>query len=119
MPWLETSPVEQRKEFIAAVVRGQHSFAEVCRRFGISRKNGYKWWNRHLVELATEGQCKFEDRSRKPHRSPKALPVELENLIVDARKERPTWGPKKLRAWLLKANPRKAFPSVSTFAAVL
>src|SRR5262245_18897451 len=100
MPWLETSPVQQRKEFIAAVVRCEHSFTELCRRFRISRKNGYKWWNRYLVEQASERP--FENRSRRPHRSPNAIAPEIEGMIVYLRKERPFWGPKKLLVLVAK-----------------
>jgi transposase InsO family protein len=119
MPWLETSPVQQRKEFIEAVKRREHSFSELCRRFRISRKNGYKWWNRYLVEEARGRQVSFEDRSRRPRRSPSRLKSELEEAIVALRKKRPHWGPKKLRAVLKKANPKLKWPSESTFADVL
>ena len=44
--------MEQRKEFLGAAMRGEHSFTELCRRFGISRKNGYKWLNRYRIDLA-------------------------------------------------------------------
>ena len=46
MASLETTPMEQRREFVEAAIRREHSFAELCRRFGISRKNGYKWLDR-------------------------------------------------------------------------
>lgn len=118
MPWLETSPVEQRKEFIAALVRREHSFTETCRRFRISRKNGYKWWNRYLIEQAA-GDKLYENRSRRPHRSPNAIAPELEAAIVELRKQRPYWGPKKLLALLAKADASMKLPSESTVAAVL
>ena len=119
MPWLETSPVQQRKEFIEAVLRGEHSFSEQCRRFGISRKNGYKWWNRYLIEHATGREVSLSDRSRRPRRSPRRLKAELEEEIVALRKQRPHWGPKKLRVVLVKQKPKKKWPSDSTFADVL
>jgi transposase InsO family protein len=112
--------MEQRKEFLEAAVRGEHSFTELCRRYGISRKNGYKWLNRHLIELAVPGgKTSFADRSRRPHNSPTAISAEVEAAIVELRKQRPHWGPKKLRVVLAKQNPDVAWPSESTFAAVL
>ncbi len=39
--------MQQRQEFLEAAIRGEHHFTELCRRFGISRKNGYKWLNRY------------------------------------------------------------------------
>jgi transposase InsO family protein len=112
--------MEQRKEFVEAAVRGEHSFTELCRRYGISRKNGYKWLNRHLIELAVPGgKTSFADRSRRPHNSPMAISAEVEAAIVDVRKQRPHWGPKKLRIVLAKQCPELELPSESTFAAVL
>lgn len=112
--------MEQRKEFLEAAMRGEHSFTELCRRFGISRKNGYKWLNRHRIELAFPGgKVSFADRSRRPHNSPTAISAEVEAAIVDVRKQRPHWGPKKLRIVLAKQCPELELPSESTFAAVL
>jgi putative transposase len=112
--------MEQRKEFVEAAIRQEHSFTELCRRFGISRKNGYKWLNRYRDELAfPDGKMSFDDRSRRPHRSPTAISSEVEAAIVELRKQRPHWGPKKLRVVLAKQKPELALPSESTFAAVL
>ena len=112
--------MEQRKEFVEAAIRGDHSFTELCRRFGISRKNGYKWLNRYRIETTfPSGKASFADRSRRPRRSPTAIAVEVEAAIVELRKQRPHWGPKKLRVVLGKHNPEVALPSESTFAAVL
>ena len=112
MPWKETSPVEQRKAFIREWEREQSSVAELCRRFGVSRKTAYKWIGRYL-----EG-CELEDRSRRPHGCAHGVPDWLEDAIVLARKQRPRWGPRKLRDALKRANPDVALPSVSTFAAI-
>jgi len=112
--------MEQRKEFVVAAMRGEHSFTELCRRYGISRKNGYKWVNRYRIELTfPDGKMSFGDRSRRPHNSPTAIAAEVEAPIVELRKQRPHWGPKKLRVVLAKQNPDIALPSESTFAAVL
>ena len=43
MPWLETSPVEQRERFIRDHRLELYTMAELCARYGISRKTGYKW----------------------------------------------------------------------------
>src|SRR6266513_603121 len=114
MPWLEISPMEQRKEFLEAAVRGEHSFTELCRRFGISRKNGYKWLNRYRIELVfADGKMSFGDRSRRPRNSPTAISAEVEAAIVELRKQRPHWGPKKLRIVLGKQCPDLELPSES------
>ncbi len=112
MPWKETSPMSQRKQFVNLHLQGEHSVSELCRRFGISRKTGYKWLARFF-----EG-CELGDRSRRPHGSPHAVAQWLEDAIVASRKQRPHWGPKKLHAALLRANPGAELPSISTFAAI-
>ena len=85
--------MEQRKEFLEAAMRGEHSFTELCRRFGISRKNGYKWLNRYRIELAfPDGKMSFANRSRRPHSSPTAISAEVEAAIVELRKQRPHLG---------------------------
>lgn len=112
MPWKETCPVEQRKKFIDAYLTEEFTVVELCRRFGISRKTGYKWIRRFM-----EG-CELEDRSSRPLRSPRAVPEWLEDAIVRARKQRPTWGPRKLRAVLLRKNPEAELPSASTIALI-
>jgi len=44
MPWLETSPVEQRGRFIADDRLGLYTRAELCARYALSRKTGYGVW---------------------------------------------------------------------------
>lgn len=107
--------MKQRKDFYEAWMRGEDSVAELCRRFGISRKTGYKWLRR---SSAGRDDDAFADRSRRPHTSPWATEAWLVDAIVAARKQRPTWGPKKLRAVLQRQNTRVELPAVSTFAAI-
>lgn len=112
MPWKEKTVVEQRKQFIAHYQRGEDTVAELARRFGVSRKTAYKWIGRYVEGLD------LEDRSRRPHTNPRAIPPQLVDALVDARKRRPRWGAKKLRAFLAQRNPNVPLPSVSAMAAV-
>jgi transposase len=50
MPWKETSPMEQREKFIADLRFGLFSVLELCARYGVSRKTGYKWIERFEAE---------------------------------------------------------------------
>jgi len=115
MPWKETTPMKLRKQFFDDWMRGEDSVAELCRRFGISRKTGYKWLKRGTQQVGEEA---YADRSRRPRTSPQATDAWLVDAIVAARKQRPTWGPRKLRSVLMAQNPRVEFPAVSTFAAI-
>ena len=112
MPWREMSPMSERIHFIDAHQRGEHSVSELCRRFGISRKTGYKWLERFYADGGDADALR--DRSRRPHTHPKTVPTWLE----EARRQRPHWGPKKLLAVLLHRNPGAELPAVSTFAKI-
>ena len=116
MPWKETVVSDQRMAFVLACRQTPgESMAELCRQFGISRKTGYKWEERYL-SLGPEGLC---DRSRAPHFHPNAVEQELHERIVELRLERPTWGPRKLLAYLGRRDPQLPWPSASTAGEIL
>jgi transposase InsO family protein len=108
--------VNERKHFIDAHQRGELSVSELCRRFGISRKTGYKWLERFYGDGGDDEALR--DRSRRPRSHPRAVATWLEEAIVQARQQRPHWGPKKLRAVLVHRNPGVELPAVSTFAKI-
>jgi len=101
--------------FIVAVDEGDEPFAELCRRFGISRKTGYKWLERY----ETSGPGGLEDKPPVARNRPHRLDDELADLFVLARKEHPTWGPKKLRAFVSAQRPELVVPASSTIGELL
>jgi putative transposase len=110
MPWLETSPMEQRERFIRDHRLDLYAMAELCQRYGISRKTGYKW----LARFDEAGRRGLGDRSRAPHHCPHRISAELARLICDARRQHPRWGPRKLLDWLAPRYPIFVWPAVST-----
>ena len=64
MPWQEVSTMSLRQEFITMVQHGTVRVSELCRRYGVSRKTGYKWLQRYR----DEGTAGLTDRSRRPRR---------------------------------------------------
>ena len=68
MPWNQTSPMDQRTQFIADYLRDSLTISELCALYSVSRKTGYKWIDRYLQQ----GPAGLEERSRQPHRSPNA-----------------------------------------------
>lgn len=114
MPWKESTVSDERTRFIAALLNGGE-MAETCREHKISRKTGYKWWDRYDAE-GPEG---LKDRSRAPHFRPHAVPEDVVRRILDFRREHPSWGPKKLKRMIQERFPRVDFPSESTFGEVL
>src|SRR4029079_19276184 len=119
-----TDAMKERTKFVLEWERrwneaegGPINMAEVCRMFGISRQTGYKWVERYRIAgMKTHAVI---ERSRRPLSSPNALPLELEDLIVEARKRWPRWGPRKLHRKLVELNPGKQVPSASVMAKVL
>ena len=87
----------------------------LCEEFGISRKTGYKIYDRYK-DAGLQG---LTDRSRRPHRHANQLPMAVEKLIVRLKKEYPHWGAPKLRERLRQRWPEVACPAISTVHAVL
>ena len=59
------------------------------------------------------------DLSRAPHRHPNRVAGEVEEQVVSARQAHPTWGPKKLVAWLREREPGIKWPAASTAGNIL
>ena len=97
MPWKDSSVMDERLRFIARVLDGER-MSDVCREFSISRKTGYKLLNRYR----NEGPIALCDRSRRPVRYANQLPEQVERLIIDARKDKPHWGARKIRELLVR-----------------
>jgi putative transposase len=110
MGWKETCCVEERMRFVVAVGKHEESFAAVCRRFGVSRRIGYKW----LARFEAEGPVGLLDQSRAPLRHPQAIANGLAERCLEVRRAHPTWGPVKVRAWLDRRAPAMEWPAAST-----
>jgi putative transposase len=115
MPWKETDAEMERLKFIAALEAGNEPVAEICRQFGISRQTGYTWKRR----FEEGGVQALADRRPDSESHPNLTPDEVADALVAARKAHPTWGPKKLRAWLAAHRPELAVPAASTIGEVL
>jgi transposase InsO family protein len=115
MPWKETCTMDERIRFVAAVKSGSESISQLSRLFGISRKTAYKWLDRY-AEKGPEGLVEL---SRARHFHPNATSSEALDLLLELRRARPTWGPRKLIAVLEREWPGIVFPSHSTAAALL
>lgn len=115
MPWRECSVMEERLRFVARLLDGE-GMSAVCREFGISRKTGYKIFNRYRQE-GLEALC---DRSRRPVRYANQLPEQIERLIVESKRDKPHWGARKIRELLIrKLAGDVRIPAKSTVHAVL
>ena len=115
MPWSQTSPMDQRTQFIADYLRESLSTTDLCALYGVSRKTGYKWIDRYL----RDGPAGLDERSCKPRGSPNQTDPEIVTAILEMRRRHPSWGPKKLLVLLCKGHPRWDFPARSTVCNIL
>ena len=114
MPWKETRVMDTRLELVGVIAEGA-SIAEAARQFGVSRKTAHKW----LERFDAQGAAGLLDLSRRPHTSPSALGDVVIERVLAARVAHPTWGPRKLREWLLMHEPTTPWPAASTIGALL
>src|SRR5215472_16497605 len=68
MPWKECHVMDERLRFVARLLEGE-KMAPLCAEFGISRKTGYKIFDRYK----DCGVQAFTDRSRRPYRQANRL----------------------------------------------
>jgi putative transposase len=115
MPWRQTSPMDQKMQFIADYLRQTLSIIELCELYHVSRKTGYKWIERYLKH----GPLGLEERSRQPHSSPHQTPRYVVEAFIELRRHHPAWGAKKLLSILQKRQPRWPFPARSTVCDIL
>ena len=115
MPWKECSVMDERLRFVAKLLDGE-SMTDVCREFGISRKTGYKVFQRYK----DSGVEALSDRSRRPVRYANQLPSQIESHIVTLKRQKPHWGARKIRELLVRRlDGDIRIPAKSTIHAVL
>jgi putative transposase len=106
--------MDERLRFVARLLEGE-KMAALCREFDISRKTGYKIFERYK-NCGIDG---LNDRSRRPHRHANQLPFQIETLIVQLKKQHPSWGAPKIREKIRRLHSDIQLPAISTVHAVL
>jgi transposase InsO family protein len=115
MPWRETSAMEERLQLVMEAREDLGCFTELCARYGVSTKTGYKWIDRY----EREGIDGLQDQSRAPKNHPNQISEEIKEAILEVRRAHATWGPKKLRALLERADPKELWPMPSTIGDII
>jgi len=107
--------MDERLRFVARLLEGE-PMTDLCREFGISRKTGYKIFDRYKEE----GPVALSDRSRRPVRYANQLPEQVERLLISTKREKPNWGARKIRELLVRRLAGDVrIPAISTIHAVL
>jgi len=115
MSWKASGVVEQRMRFVLEWEAGVETMTELCGRYAISRKTGYKIVGRWQQDRVAG----LQDRSRAPLRHAKQMPVAMERAVIELRRAHPRWGPRKLRRWLQTHAPGTLWPAASTIGTLL
>jgi putative transposase len=117
LSWKEACAMKERLQMVSLYETGKYTVTELAEHFGISRKTAHKWLQRY----AEEGISGLTERSRAPHRCPRATPVDVVMAVVRSKQAHPTWGPAKLLKPCPKEAPEitKAWPAASTRGRIL
>jgi transposase InsO family protein len=114
MPWKESELMNERLKFIGRLLDGE-KMAELCREFGISRKTGYKFWERYQKG----GLYGLSNRTRRPYRYANQLPAQIEQEILRIKREHSSWGAPKIREILTRRYLNIHSPAISTVHCIL
>ncbi len=114
MPWREVTVLSERMEFVKFAMQPTCHFSQLCERFGISRKTGYKWVER----FGQHGEQGVSNRSRRPLRSPARTAQAMETAILEVREIAPVWGGRKIKR-VLQDQGYQRVPAPSTITAIL
>jgi transposase InsO family protein len=115
MAWKKVLVMEERCSFVLLAEKSQQSFSSLCAEYGISRKTGYKWLERYRKY----GLKALSELSRRPLHCPHKTAAHIEKLILNDRRNHPTWGPKKLQNLLMTEHKIISPPSQGTIGAIL
>lgn len=108
--------MDQRLDFVRDALSERFTMVELCRRYGVSRRIGYKW----LGRFAEDGKRGLRNRSRRPHTCPTAVRPVLTELVCEFRRLHPDWGARKLLKVLRGRHPEiDDWPAASTAADLL
>lgn len=110
MPWNHADPETERMRFVALSKEGLYEMTELCERFGVSRKTGYTT----LRQYKLHGLDGLKDRSHAPHTCPQRIGEEMRELLLDARRAHPRWGPRTIISCLQGRYSELTFPAAST-----
>ena len=100
---------EQRYQAVLAVISDGLSISQVAGKVGVSRQTVHAW----LARYEAEGLEGLTDRSHRPESCPHQMPARVEAAVLELRRSRPYWGPRRLVFELAK---RKVAPVPSESA---
>jgi len=110
MPWKETSVMEERYKFVLKAFKSNENFTEICRRFGISTKTGYKW----LKRFEEHGVAGLEDKPPIAKKVRNKTEIEIQIRLLRLKRKHPAWGARKIQTIYKRKYPNEYVPCRST-----
>jgi transposase len=83
---------EQRYQAVLAVISDGLSISQVAEKVGVSRQTLHSW----LARYEAQGLEGLVDRSHRPVSCPYQMPAVVEAALLELRRSRPYWGPRRL-----------------------
>lgn len=115
MAWRNTNSKCEKIKFIGDWLKQEFKFSDLCKKYGISRKTGYKLVNCYEVE----GEKALLEKSHARHYHPNETEDKIKQKIIGLKHIYPKWGPEKLRNWLMRNEPNTSWPAISTMGDIL
>jgi len=112
---METCAVTERMRMVLEWAKGQLNKTELAEFFGVSRPTVDKWLGRYQ-RLGLDG---MKDLSKAPSRHPNQIPLEICRRVMAFKHLHKNWGPRKLRAGLIRADGLACWPASSTIGDIL
>jgi transposase InsO family protein len=113
--WKEVvQSVAFRKEIVVLANQPGANLREICRRFKVSPKTLYKW----IARYREQGDAGLENRSCRPHQSPRRIALAMEKKILSAQEQYRGWGARKIRKRLQDLGHRN-LPAASAIHRIL
>ncbi len=106
--------MSERHEFVLLARQEEANIRQLCRRFGISSRTGYKWLHR----FNDKGVAGLVDRCRRPHHSPARTAAAVEKKVLAVQRKYRDWGGRKLEQRMLDLG-HQSVPSANTITAIL
>jgi hypothetical protein len=110
MGWKETDKMDEKKAFIFRCWNREETFTELCRKFGISTKTGYKW----LARFKEQGAAGLAELSRAPKNNTNKIAEAVKKRLLKLKEKYNYWGVYNILTWYVRNTPentcRRAVP---------
>ena len=112
MPWRSSAVIDQKEEFVRLASTGGINFSQLCLRYDISRKTGYKWLARWTAGCGSSRS--LLPLSSRPHSCPMLTEASLQRQVLELRTSNPAWGGRKIAHVVMRDHGLRVAPSTVT-----